>query len=188
LQRASAQLDTISPGIFEATVPPGYGTTALDKYRSFRLAAYPFGNGASSLQQRYDTSLWLLLGTTGLVLLIACANLANLMLVRASTREKEMAVRLALGASSGRVVQQLLLESLVLAVSGSIVGIALASFLSKTVVRMLSTERAQFYLAVNIDWRVLSFTALAAVSTCLLFGLAPALRSSRTAPGVVLKA
>jgi predicted permease len=187
LQQASAQLDAASAGMFEATVPEGYSTSVLDSYRSFRLAAYPGRNGISVPGERYDTSLWLLLGTTGLVLLIACANLANLMLVRASTREKEMAVRLALGANRGRVVQQLLLESLVLAISGSIVGIALASFLSKTVVRMLSTERAQFYLAMNIDWRVLSFTALAAVSTCLLFGLAPALRSSRTAPGAVLK-
>ena len=167
LQQASAQLDAASTGMFEATVPEGYSTSVLDSYRSFRLTAYPGRNGISAPGERYDTSLWLLLGTTGLVLLIACANLANLMLVRASTREKEMAVRLALGANKGRVVQQLLLESLVLAVSGSIVGIALASFLSKTVVRMLSTERAQFYLAMNIDWRVLSFTALAAVSTCL---------------------
>ena len=187
LQQASAQLDAASAGMFEATVPEGYSTSVLDSYRSFRLAASSGRSGISAPGERYDTSLWLLLGTTGLVLLIACANLANLMLVRASTREKEMAVRLALGANRKRIVQQLLLESLVLAVSGSIVGIALASFLSKTVVRMLSTERAQFYLAMNIDWRVLSFTALAAVSTCLLFGLAPALRSSRTAPGAVLK-
>jgi predicted permease len=187
LEQASAQLDAASAGMFDVTVPEGYSKSVLDSYRSFRLTTYPGKNGVSAPGERYDTSLWLLLGTTGLVLLIACANLANLMLVRASTREKEMAVRLALGANRGRVIQQLLLESLVLAVSGSIVGIALASFLSKTVVRMLSTERAQFYLAMNIDWRVLSFTALAAVSTCLLFGLAPALRSSRTAPGAVLK-
>jgi predicted permease len=122
-----------------------------------------------------------------LVLLIACANLANLMLVRATAREREMAVRLALGATRGRVLQQLLLESLVLAVSGSLLGIGLASLLTKTVVKMLSTERDPFYLATNIDWRILLFTGFVAGSACLLFGLVPALRSSRTEPGPVLK-
>jgi predicted permease len=187
LQQAAAQLAAASPGIFEATAPSGYNTSVLDTYRSFRLTAYPGRNGISSPGETYDTSLWLLLGTTGLVLLIACANLANLMLVRASTREKEMAVRLALGASAGRVRQQLLLESLVLAITGSILGTGFASFFSRTVVKFLSTEKYPFYLATNIDWRVLLFTGILAVSTCLLFGLAPAVRSSRTEPGSVLK-
>ena len=188
LQQASALLDAASPGIFAATMPTGYGDSALDSYRKYRLTAYPGRNGNSTAGATYDSSLWLLLGTTALVLLIACANLANLMLARASTREQEMAVRLALGASAGRVRQQLLLESLVLAVAGSVLGIGLASFFSKTVVRLISTERNPFYLVTNIDWRVLSFTAFMAVATCLLFGLAPAFRSSRTEPGAVLKA
>ncbi|MGC1485381.1 MAG: ABC transporter permease [Candidatus Acidiferrum sp.] len=187
LQQASAQLDALSPGLFETTVPSGYSASLLDSYRKFRLAAYPGRNGMDSPAGTYDTSLWLLLGTTGLVLLIACANLANLMLAKASTREKEMAVRLALGASSARVMQQLFLESLVLAAAGSVLGIGLASFFSRTVVKFLNTESDPFYLAMNNDWRVLSFTAFMAVSTCLLFGLAPAFRSSRTEPGSVLK-
>jgi predicted permease len=188
IERASAQLESISPGIFELTAPSGYGPSALATYRKFRLAAYPAGNGVSPLRQRYDTSLWLLLGITALVLLIACANLANLMLVRASAREKEMAVRLALGASRGRVMQQLLLESLVLAVSGSILGACLAPAFSGTVVRFLSTEREPLQLAMNIDWRILTFALLMAASTCVIFGLAPAFRSSRAEPASVLKA
>ena len=187
LKQASAQLDAASPGIFEATVPSGYAAPQLATFQNFRLTAYPGRNGISTQGEVYDTSLWLLLGTTGLVLLIACANLANLILARASSREKEMAVRLALGASNARIRQQLLLESLVLAVSGSILGTALASFLSRSVVKFLSTERDPIYLATNIDWRVLSFTAFLAVATCLVFGLAPALRSSQTQPGAVLK-
>jgi predicted permease len=187
LEQASALLAVASPGIFEATVPSGYSASALNAYRNLKLTAYPGRNGNSTAGATYDSSLWLLLGTTGLVLLIACANLANLMLARASTREQEMAVRLAIGASAGRVRQQLLLESLVLAVTGSILGAGLASFLSRTVVRLLSTERNPFYLVTNIDWRVLLFTAFMAVATCLLFGLAPAFRSSRTEPGAVLK-
>jgi predicted permease len=187
LAQAAAQLDAASPGIFEATFPDEYSASLLDSYKNLRLTAYPGKSGMSLPGETYDTSLWLLLGTTALVLLIACANLANLMLARASSREKEMAVRLALGASVGRIRQQLLLESLVLAVSGSILGTALASFLSRTVVKLLSTESDPIYLATNIDWRVLAFTAFMAVSTCLLFGLAAAFRSSQTQPGAVLK-
>ena len=187
LRQASAQLDTVSQELFESTVPGGYSTEALDTYRKFKLAANPGRNGMDSPAGAYDASLWLLLGTTGLVLLIACANLANLLLAKASTREKEMAVRLALGASSVRVIQQLLLESLVLAVAGSAVGIGLASVFSRTVVKFLSTETDPFYLALDNDWRVLTFAACMAVSTCLLFGFAPAFRASRTEPGSVLK-
>jgi predicted permease len=187
LEQASAQLDAASPGIFEATAPSGYSASLLNSYKNFRLTAYPGRSGVSAPGETYDTSLWLLLGTTALVLLIACANLANLMLARASSREKEMAVRLALGASIGRIRQQLLLESLVLAVSGSILGTGLASFFSRTVVRLLNTEQEPLSLATNIDWRVLSFTAVTAVTTCLLFGLAPAFRSSETQPVAVLK-
>jgi predicted permease len=187
LQQASSQLETASPGMFEVTAPSGYSAASLDSYRAFKLSAYPGSNGVSEPGETYDTSLWLLLGTTALVLLIACANLANLMLVRASTREKEMAVRLALGASGARVRQQLLLESLVLAVTGAVLGIGLASVFSRTVVKFISTERAPFYLDMHVDWRVLSFSALMAISTCLLFGLAPAFRSSRTEPGLTLK-
>jgi len=187
IEQASAQLDAASPGILEATVPGGYAAPVLDAYKNLRLTAYPGRNGISTQVETYDRSLWLLLGTTGLVLLIACANLANLMLARASSREKEMAVRLALGASSARIRQQLLLESLVLAVSGALLGTALASFLSRTVVKFLGTERDPIYLATNIDWRVLCFTAFLAISTCLVFGLTPAFRSSRTQPNAVLK-
>jgi predicted permease len=187
LKQGAAQLDAASPGIFEATVPSEYSASLLDSYKNLRLTASPGRTGVSAPGETYDTSLWLLLGTTALVLLIACANLANLMLVRASSREKEMAVRLALGASVGRVRQQMLLESLVLAVIGSIVGTGLASFFSRTVVKLLSTENEPIYLATRIDWRVLSFTAFVAVFTCLLFGLAPAFRSSHTQPSAVLK-
>lgn len=188
LERASGQLEAASPGMFETTVPSGYSTEQLDTYRNFRLTAYPGRNGMNQPGETYDSSLWILLATTGMVLLIACANLANLLLAKASSREKEIAVRLALGASRGRVIQQLLLESLVLAFGGSLLGIGLAPMLSKTVVRILSTERDPLQLQIGMDWRVLTFTALVALSTCLLFGLAPAFRSAHAEPGVVLKA
>jgi predicted permease len=187
VERASSQLASLSPAIFESTVPPGYSSAGLSNYRGFVLAAYPSGKGISPLRERYDTSLWLLLGITGLVLLIACGNLANLMLVRASAREKEMAVRLALGATRGRVLQLLLVESLALALTGSILGTCLAPVFSSTVVKFLTTEKDPLQLDMRLDWRVLAFAILMAGATCVLFGLAPAFRSSRTDPAPILK-
>ncbi len=187
LARTSAQLEAISPGLIEATMPDRYSAQALETYRKFRLAAYPAGNGVSSLRKQYDTSLWLLLGTTGLVLLIACANLANLMLARGSTREREMAVRLALGGSRWRLIRQLLSEGVVLAVIGAISGATLASLFSRSLVEILSTQGNPLRLDVSVDWRVLAFTAVIAVSTCVIFSLAPAFQSSRAEPIDALK-
>ncbi|HYL63017.1 MAG TPA: ABC transporter permease [Candidatus Methylomirabilis sp.] len=187
LERASAQLESISPGVLEATAPEEYAAPALATYRRFKLMATPGETGVSPLRQEYDTSLWLLLGITGLVLLIACANLGNLMLVRASAREREMAVRLALGASRARVAQQLFLESLEVALGGSFVGVCLAPVLGRTVVKFLSTERDPLQLHLNLDWRVLTFALLVTAATCVLFGVVPAFRAARTEPCEVLK-
>ncbi|HEY2460253.1 MAG TPA: ABC transporter permease [Candidatus Acidoferrum sp.] len=187
LQQASAQLQAISPGIFQATEPSAYSSAVLDQYRSFQLAAYPAGNGISSLRDAYDKSLYLLLGITGLVLLIACANLANLMLARAMTRTREMAVRLALGASRSRLVDQLLAEGLVLAAGGAILGTLVARIFSSALVRLLATTGRPLELDLSIDWRVLAFTSAMAIITCLVFSLAPAFRSSHVDPGIALK-
>src|SRR5579859_2355258 len=187
LQQASFQLSSMSPGVIEATLPKGYGPTPLAIYRSFRLIAFPAGNGISSLRQSYDTSLLLLLTITGLVLLIACANLGNLMLVRAGAREREMAVRLALGASRWRLIRQLLSEGLLLAAGGAALGIALAQIFSRGLIRFLSGEGDGIRLDLSLDWRVLLFTGWIAAGTCLIFGLVPAFRSSGAKPGAALK-
>jgi predicted permease len=135
----------------------------------------------------YDSSLWLLMIITGLVLLIACANLANLMLARASAREREIAVRMALGASRGRLLRHSLAESLVLACGGVALGVALGQALSHVLVWLLSTGNNTVSLATGMDWRVLLFSASMAVLTCIVFGTAPALRSIGTDPGSAMK-
>ena len=185
--RASAQMNAISAGLFAATEPSGYAAASVKRYLNFRLEALRAGTGVSRLREEYDRSLWLLLGITGLVLLIACANLANLMLARASAREREIAVRLALGASPGRLVRQLLAESLLLAAAGAALGVFLASELSAAMVWALATGGDALHLDLRVDWRVLGFTAAVAAATCAVFGLAPALRSSRAEPGAAMK-
>lgn len=187
IAQARDQLTSLSPGIFQATMPAGYESSTRSSYLRSRLAAYLAGNGVSGLRDTYNTSLWLLLGMTGLVLLIACTNLANLMLVRATTREREMAVRLAIGASRWRLIRQLLTEGLLLAAAGAICGVYLARLFGQSIVLFLTTQRDPIYLDVSLDWRVLGFAVMVAMSTFLLFGLVPALRGSQTNPGEAIK-
>src|SRR5579864_6430545 len=188
LAQARAQLGAISRGIFETTLPRYYPRESVKDYLGYKLSAVPAGTGMSTLRDQYSDPLWMLLAIAASVLLIACANLANLMLARASAREREIAVRLALGASRGRVVRQLLVESLLVAVSGAALGVFLAQNLSQFLVAFLSPEGSPLFVELKIDWRVLSFTAGLAALTCVLFGLTPALRAARTTPGAALKA
>jgi predicted permease len=187
LSQVSAEMDSLSPGLIEATVPTGYSSKALEDYRNYRLAAYPAGTGVSQLRDAYATSLWLLLGITALVLLIACANIASLMLARASVREREMAVRLALGAPYWRLARQLLVESLLLGCTGSLLGLLLAGVFSRALLQLISRENEMLQLNLNADWRVLAFVAGVAVLTSVIFGLAPMFRSARLVPSEALK-
>jgi predicted permease len=187
VERATAQLASISPGILQETVSPRYSPEDAKNYLAFSLAAFPAGTGVSSLRRSYEKPLWLLLATTALVLLIACANLANLMLARASAREREIAVRLAIGASRGRIVRQLMAESLLLAAAGAAAGALLARWVSASLVAFLSSEANRLFVDLRPDWRVLAFTTGLAVVTCVLFGLAPAVRATHVAPGAAMK-
>jgi putative ABC transport system permease protein len=188
LKRASAQLAAISPGIMQASMPPEYNSAQRANFAEMKLGALPAATGYSELRETYDRPLWLLLGISALVLLIACANLANLMLARATSREREMAVRLALGASRTRLLRQLLSESLLLAALGALVGVLLAQVLSRALVPLLGSPNDRIFVQLHIDWRVLGFSAALALITCVLFGLSPALRASGVAPSEALKA
>jgi putative ABC transport system permease protein len=188
LDRATAQLAVLSPALFQETLPPNYSSEDRQFYLDFKLGAFAAGAGVSNLRERYQDSLSLLLAIAGLVLLIACANLANLMLARASAREREIAVRLALGASRGRLIRQLLVECLLLAVIGATFGTFLAQGLSRFLISLISQEGSSLFLDLSLDWRLLGFMGGLVVLTSLLFGLAPAFRVTRTMPGAVLKA
>jgi predicted permease len=174
--------------LFRDSLPAAYPPVSVEKYLSFTLAAYPGGAGLSQLREEYGSPLWLLLAIAGVVLVIACANLANLLLARASAREREIAVRLGLGASRGRVVRQLLTESLVLMSIGTALAVLFAGTMGRALVAGLETSGNTITLPLGLDWRVLGFASGLGVVTCLLFGLAPALRGTRMAATTVMRA
>ncbi len=188
IERANAQIQTVSPAIMRETLPTSYRADKAKGYLGNKLTVTSGATGVSQLRRRYEDPLWILLATTGLVLLIACANLANLLLARASVREREIAVRQAIGASRGRLIAQLLSESMLLALLGAALGAVFAAILSRGLVAFLTTEDNRMFVGLGIDWRVLGFAAGMAIVTCLLFGLAPALRATAVAPASVMRA
>jgi putative ABC transport system permease protein len=187
IARASAQIKAVTPAILQETIPPFYDAERVKKFLEYKLGAFPASTGFSQLRADSETSLWLLLGISGLVLLIACANLANLMLARASARERQITIRLALGATRSRMIRELLSESLLLSVAGAICGLFLAFAVSRMLVAFISTPDSQIFLDLGMDWRVMAFTTCLAVLTTVFFGLAPAVRATRAEPATLLQ-
>ena len=184
---ANQHLQAISQGLLEATVPPGYDAGFIGGYRRIRFGVLPAGRGVSRLRNAHGTSLSLLLGLTGLVLLITCGNLATLMLARASARGREIAVRIAIGASRRRLVSQMLIESLLIAAAGAALAVPVALVASRALVAFLGTAANRITLDLTADWRLVTFVGAAATVTTILFGLLPAIRVSAVDPLAVMR-
>jgi putative ABC transport system permease protein len=185
LDVVNRQLAAASPAFFEASLPADYPPEFAKDYLSYSLKATPAANGVSNLRRRYADPLLILQLTTGLVLFVACTNLANLVLARASAREREFALRLAVGGSWGRLVRQLMVENGLIAIGGAIAGLVCATALSRVLVGLLGAELS---LELRINLQLIAFMLGLASLTCLTFGLIPAWRASRVAALDAMKA
>ncbi|WP_051669398.1 ABC transporter permease [Bryobacter aggregatus] len=183
MAQAKDQLATIAPEVFRLSRP---NQTAEDLAHA-KFLLKPAALGFSPTRTRYRTALYVLMATVALLLLIACANIANLLLARSSARQRELSVRMAIGAGRFRIVRQLMTESLILASAGTALGFFFAIWGSRGLVRLISTAGNPLELNVTPDARLLGFAALLSLATALLFGLAPALRSTRFSVSRVLK-
>jgi len=191
IDRAKAGLQPLFHQIIndEVKMPAFRNATSYrrDKFLQMYIDVMPGSQGNTNLRRQYETPLLVLMGVVVLVLLIACANLASLLSARGASRQKEIAVRLALGSSRGRIVRQLITESIVLSVGGALAGAALAIVMVRGLLSFLPASIAGYSIQASPDARILAFTFGLAVITGILFGLAPALQSTRTDVAPVLK-
>jgi putative ABC transport system permease protein len=183
-EEARAELQTMfQTGVIEAELALLKNRRPDHPARKWRLAVEPARAGLSNVRDQYGDPLFVLFIVSGIVLVIACVNVANLLLARASVRRREIAMRLSLGAAPSRILRQLLTESILLASAGAVLGVAFAFVGSRYLLGFFATSRTPLVLDVGPDVRVLTFAAAVAITTGLLFGLAPAWRTTADAPG-----
>ncbi len=186
-EEAGARLAAVWPAIAERAISPSWPQDRKKGVFDAKFEFKPGGTGWTFLRQIFQKPLLVLMGVVALVLLIACANVANLLLARAASRQKEIAIRLATGAGRGRIIRQLLTESAFLSAIGAGLGIALATLGSRALVKTISNEGLRITLDLTPNWHVLGFTAATAIAAALLFGLAPAFQSTAVGPSAMLK-
>ena len=182
-QQAKAALQPFFHQMLELEVrEKAFAQTAPETRQRFLtmwIDLLPAAKGDSELRRQFSSALLVLTAIVVLVLLIACANVANLLIARATARQKEIAVRLALGASRSRIISQLLIESLLLAITGGIAGLALAVWMDRALLAFLPTGNTPLTISSTPDWRIMSFNLAISLLTGIIFGLVPALQSTR---------
>jgi predicted permease len=180
VKKVQAEASVLFKGMMEAFYPPTLSPERKKEALSQYLVVHEARTGSFNGRADFTTQLEILLAVAGLVLLIASANVANLLLARATARRREVAIRLAIGASRGRLFRQFLTESLLLSLLGGAAGLAVAWSGARVLVRLLSNPQQPLDLALKLDWNVLGFTMAVALITGILFGVAPSLRASRS--------
>jgi predicted permease len=185
----NARLRAASRPVFEGAVPQRLDAKNHAEFIAQSLNSTPAGNGLSEVRTRYSNALFALMAMVAVILLISCANVANLLLARGAARSREMAIRIAIGASRVRLMRQFLTESVLLAVVGALVGVVLAAWGGRFLVGMLSDGGpTRIALDLTLDLRVMAFMAAVSIATVVLFGLAPAWRATRVDPQSAMKA
>jgi predicted permease len=187
VREAQARLATRWTHLSDSLIAPHWPASRRQALAAGVFELSPGGTGWTFLRELYRRPLSVLMAMVGLVLLIACANVASLLLARASARQHEIAIRLAIGAGRGRIVRQLLIESTLLSAIGAGCGILLAWFSGRFLVGMITTGPMQVVFDLTPNWHVLAFTTLVAIATGIAFGLAPAFHAGRAAPALTLK-
>ncbi|HXJ96913.1 MAG TPA: ABC transporter permease [Terriglobia bacterium] len=182
-EQATARLNALAPDIFGASVPLNWPPAGQERFRKNTFVTVPAATGVTGfgaqLREQYERPLEILMVVVGLVLLIACANVASLMLARSAARQKELALRLSLGASRRRLIQQVLTESMVLSGAGALLGALFAPWAGPALVRLVSRKAGTVFLDLSINGHVLAFTIAIALLTGLIFSIPPALGARR---------
>ena len=186
-QQAEASLNVLFQQFLKDTAGSNLSEERQKELTNQKIKLHRGDRGASPMREEFGQPVLVLMAVVGLVLLIACANVANLLLARATARTREISIRLALGASRGRLITQMLTESVMLSLLGGALGVLLATWANRLLLRMASSGPNPVGLNVPLDWRVLGFTAAVSLGTGFLFGLLPALRATRVEIGGTLK-
>lgn len=187
LEQASANTNLVFKQILRGYVGARPSPKELRSIQHAGIELRPAATGLSPLRREFSSALEILMAVVGLVLLIACANVANLLLARASSRRREMAVRMSMGADRSRLIRQLLVESGLLGITGAVLGALFAWRVSDLLIRMVSPESQPIPIGVALDAQVLGFTMAVAIATVLLFGVAPAFHTTRLELSPALK-
>jgi len=187
LTDARSALRSFWPAILEATINPGMPADRRAMYLGRQVAVESAHAGYSRVRNQFMEPLWLLLGLVGLLLTVACASAANLLLARSVARQREIAVRLAIGASRPRLVRQMLTESLVWTIFAAAVGLILAVWGAGVLVSLMSTSQETIVLGVTLNWRILLFSVALAFVTSVVCSVIPAVRATRLDPVSGLK-